>query len=64
MYMNIKCPNCEYEGQHKNITKGSFIIELGLWLVFLFPGIIYSIWRLTSKYKGCPKCEYKYVVKK
>lgn len=50
------CPNCGYVGKPKVITKGSIIIELFLWLVFLIPGLIYSIWRLASRSKGCPKC--------
>jgi hypothetical protein len=37
-------------------TKGSFIMEVALWLFFLLPGLIYSIWRLTSRYYACPAC--------
>ena len=51
------CQTCGFEGYQKTFTKGSFIMELFLWLVFLFPGVIYSIWRLTSRYSGCPSCE-------
>lgn len=59
----VKCPNCGYEGPGKRFIKGSFGIEVVLWLLFLIPGFIYSIWRLTTPYFGCPKCEYQYVVK-
>lgn len=51
------CTNCGYVGLPKTVTKGSFLIELVLWLFFLIPGLIYSIWRLTSRHKACPKCE-------
>lgn len=41
-------------------TKGSFIIEIILWIIsipmFCLLGIIYTIWRLTTKYKVCPQC--------
>lgn len=63
MKNQIKCPNCEYEGKSKTFTKGSIIIELFLWLLMVLPGLIYSFWRHTSRYKGCPKCEYRNVIK-
>lgn len=50
------CPNCGTRGEPKTITRGSIGIELVLWLCFLIPGLIYSIWRLTSKQLGCPSC--------
>lgn len=37
-------------------TKGSMGVEIVLWLCFLLPGLIYSVWRLTSKYEGCSSC--------
>jgi hypothetical protein len=55
--MSKVCTTCGYIGGSTTITKGSLIIEIFLWLCFLFPGIIYSIWRLTSKYAACPKCK-------
>jgi hypothetical protein len=30
--------------------------EFCLWLLFLFPGVIYSFWRMLNRYKGCPVC--------
>jgi len=59
----IKCPNCKYEGEAKTYTKGSMGIELLLWLFFLLPGLLYSVWRLSTRYSGCPKCGYEYVIK-
>lgn len=50
------CSNCGYTGQPKKVTKGSTLMELVLWLCFIFPGLIYSIWRLTTKHMACPKC--------
>ena len=34
-------------------------MELLLWLFFLIPGLIYSIWRIASRYAGCPVCKAK-----
>lgn len=50
------CTNCYYQGKLKTETKGSFLIELVLWFFFLVPGIIYSLWRLTTRNKVCAKC--------
>jgi len=35
---------------------GSLDIELVLWLCFLLPGILYSIWRLSGRKRACPTC--------
>ena len=51
------CPNCEHVGVSKRYMKGSFFTELLLWLCCLLPGLIYSLWRLTTRYKGCPSCK-------
>ena len=50
------CSNCGHMGQAKKITKGSTLIELVLWLCFIIPGLIYSLWRLTSRHLACEKC--------
>ena len=53
------CTNCGFSGPGKRSMKGSFIIELGLWLFLIIPGLIYSIWRQGTKaYNVCPKCSY------
>lgn len=50
------CTNCHYRGEPKTLVPGSMGVELVLWLLFLFPGIIYSVWRLASKKQVCAKC--------
>ena len=50
------CKKCGNVGPTKRTMKGSFAIELVLWLFFLLPGLIYSIWRLTTKGRGCSVC--------
>ena len=54
--MNKLCTACGYVGRSRRVTKGSIFIELFLWLLIIVPGLIYSIWRLTSKFDACPKC--------
>ena len=51
------CTTCGFIGSPKKVVKGSILIEIILWLAFLIPGLIYSIWRLTTKYDACPKCK-------
>lgn len=50
------CSNCGFKGKEKLYTKGNIGLELVLWLIFLLPGFIYSIWRHASRYYGCPQC--------
>lgn len=50
------CTKCGTTTKGKTITKGSFFIELILWLCFFVPGIIYSMWRLSTRYEACPEC--------
>lgn len=50
------CSNCGFTGQAKKVTKGSTMIELVLWLCIIFPGLIYSLWRLSSRHLACPQC--------
>ncbi len=56
MAKELICSNCGYTGESMTVTKGSFFIELVLWLALILPGLIYSIWRLTSRYQACPQC--------
>jgi hypothetical protein len=53
---DLICTTCLHIGYPKSITKGSFLTELLLWLLGILPGVVYSVWRLTTRYKGCPKC--------
>lgn len=52
----IVCTACGYIGESKTVTKGHFALEVVLWLCFLIPGIIYSIWRLATRFEACPTC--------
>lgn len=50
------CTTCHTVGQTKTQVKGSIFTEIILWCFFLVPGIIYSIWRLSSKQTVCGAC--------
>jgi hypothetical protein len=50
------CTACGCVGSPTRVTKGSFFVEIFLWLLACLPGLIYTIWRLASKYDACPKC--------
>jgi hypothetical protein len=56
--MNVDkiCSDCGSVGKTVTRYSGSFFVEIILWLCFLAPGIIYSIWRLTTKRKVCRVC--------
>lgn len=55
------CIDCATVATPKQTMKGSFVIELFLWLCFIVPGLLYSLWRLTTKGKGCPRCGGKMI---
>jgi hypothetical protein len=50
------CTTCGTQGDGKTVTRGSIFIELILWVCFLIPGLIYSVWRLTTRRKACRAC--------
>jgi len=58
----VVCTRCESQGRSATRTKGSFAIELILWLLFIVPGLIYSIWRLSSRQTVCAVCQSESVV--
>lgn len=58
----VFCPNCGNIGKAKMITKGSILIEIFLWILLIIPGLIYSLWRQTSKYKACAACGNESVI--
>lgn len=50
------CPSCGVRSYPSTKTRGSIFIEIILWLCLIIPGVIYSIWRLTTRHKACPAC--------
>jgi hypothetical protein len=50
------CPHCGSRGRTATRTKGSTAVELVAWLCLIVPGLIYSLWRLSSRQQVCPVC--------
>lgn len=50
------CPSCGTVGVPSRKTRGSLAIEIVLWLLFIIPGLIYSLWRQSTRYESCPAC--------
>lgn len=52
----VACKSCEHVGPPVRRTRGSFAIEVVLWLCMIVPGLIYSLWRLTTRHDVCSAC--------
>lgn len=52
----MHCMSCGADSHPTVAAKGSTGIELILWICFIVPGLIYSIWRLSNKGMKCPTC--------
>ena len=50
------CTQCGTVGNPKMVPPGSLLVEIGLWICFLVPGLIYSLWRVGSKRPTCRRC--------
>jgi len=53
----MACTTCGHIGASRSTTRGSIFIEIVLWLCFLVPGLIYSIWRITTRTPACESCK-------
>lgn len=51
------CPNCGFIGKGK--MKGSLLVEIVLFLMFILPWVFYYLWRSTQKKSVCPQCGCK-----
>lgn len=50
------CMTCGHEGGTRTHTRGHILIEIILWLCFIVPGLIYSIWRISTRHEACNNC--------
>lgn len=51
------CENCGVIERPRTITRGSIGVEILLWLCFILPGLVYSLWRLSNReHDRCPNC--------
>lgn len=53
---NQICETCGATGAPVKVIKGNILVELVLWLLGCLPGLIYTIWRLTTKAVVCGGC--------
>ena len=60
--MKKVCKTCGEIVKPKKEIKGSVVAELLLWLFFIVPGIIYSIYRLSTQAVVCPICGSKELI--
>jgi ribosomal protein L37AE/L43A len=56
------CTVCGTTGDPVTRVKGSLLLEIALYLFcFLIGGIIYSVWRLTTRDSVCRRCQGKVI---
>ena len=58
----MACKDCGTVAEPGQVTPGHFAVEVVLWLCFLVPGLIYSIWRLSARKDACPACHSVHLV--
>jgi hypothetical protein len=51
------CSACAFAGGPERRTPGSTGVEIVLWLFLAVPGLIYSLWRMSSATSICPACK-------
>jgi len=56
------CMECGCQREPIDAKRGLLVIEIFMWLLYIIPGIIYSIWRRVRKQKVCSKCRTPSVV--
>jgi hypothetical protein len=56
MSRQMFCKDCHSIGKPKKVIKGSVVMEIALWFLFLLPGMIYTTWRSASAKSVCSQC--------
>jgi len=56
------CQMCGTIDFPRRVTRGSFLIEVVLWIALIVPGLVYSLWRLTTRHNACRACGSPLVV--
>lgn len=52
----VVCTVCETVDYPRRHTRGSFALEVALWCTFIVPGVIYSLWRVSTREHVCRAC--------
>jgi hypothetical protein len=50
------CTRCGVVDRPQRVAQGTFGMEFLLWCLLIVPGLIYSIWRLTTHHNACAHC--------
>ncbi len=50
------CMECGCQRDPIDAKRGLLVIEIFMWLLYILPGVIYSIWRRVRKQQVCPNC--------
>lgn len=50
------CTRCGHRGQPFRYARGARDFEIILWVLGILPGVVYSLWRRSTRFEGCPKC--------
>ena len=54
---SLICTTCGAQTDMPQSTaRCSFAIEVVLWLALIIPGLLYSLWRQSTRRKVCPAC--------
>lgn len=56
------CKQCGTLNETGDSLPGSGWIELVLWLCYIVPGLVYSIWRRTKRNAACAACSSRELV--
>ena len=56
------CLDCGFVGKSKWQTPGTLALEIVLWLFFVVPGVIYSLWRWRASHEECGACGKRHIV--
>ncbi len=56
------CMECGCQHDPIDAKRGLLVIEIFMWLLYILPGVIYSIWRRVRTQQVCSKCRNPSVV--
>ena len=62
MAHKLVCTSCGYVGRPRRVTRGRLSVEILLWLCLIVPGVIYTLWRLSTRHDECPSCGHKAMI--
>ena len=52
----VVCESCNEQTMSVTKMKGTMLINIVLLVCMVVPGVLYFVWRLTTKHKACGSC--------